>query len=99
LKQRCERLHPFDSLAAVHETLEALIEGELVRRLPRRPGQKEERYVQLLGEESAAEAAPPEAETAPPVAAGPGVDERLDALEREVADLREIVSELQQTSG
>lgn len=53
LKQRTERMHPFAELSDVHETLERLIGRELVRRLDRRPGQKEERYEQLLqhGEE------------------------------------------------
>jgi uncharacterized protein YceH (UPF0502 family) len=52
LKQRTERMHPFAELGGVHETLERLIGRELVRRLDRRPGQKEERYEQLLqGEE------------------------------------------------
>ena len=48
LKQRTERMHAFADLAAVHETLDRLIERELVVRLERRPGQKEERYAQLL---------------------------------------------------
>jgi uncharacterized protein len=96
LKQRCERLHAFGSLGAVHETLETLIGRELARRLERRPGQKEERYVQLLGEESAAEA-PAEGQAVPPVPAGDRVEDRLAALECEVAALREIVSGLQET--
>jgi uncharacterized protein len=50
LKQRADRMHAFADLAAVHETLGRLIERELVLRLERRPGQKEERYVQLLEE-------------------------------------------------
>jgi uncharacterized protein YceH (UPF0502 family) len=49
LKQRSERLHAFADLAAVEETLERLIERELVARHLRRPGQKEERYSQTLG--------------------------------------------------
>jgi uncharacterized protein YceH (UPF0502 family) len=49
LKQRTERMHAFANLAGVHDTLARLIERELVRRLDRRPGQKEERYAQLLG--------------------------------------------------
>jgi uncharacterized protein len=48
LKQRTDRMHAFAGLADVHETLERLIGRELVLRLERRPGQKEERYVQLL---------------------------------------------------
>ncbi|HEY2180069.1 MAG TPA: YceH family protein [Solirubrobacteraceae bacterium] len=53
LKQRTERMHAFADLEAVHETLERLIKRELVRRLDRRPGQKEERYAQLLGRDDA----------------------------------------------
>ena len=49
LKQRCERLHPFADLAAVHETLDGLVGRGIAVRHPRRPGQKEERYEQLLG--------------------------------------------------
>jgi uncharacterized protein len=49
LKGRTERLHPFASLPEVEGALEQLIERELVARLPRRPGQKETRYEQLLG--------------------------------------------------
>ncbi len=51
LKQRTERLHPFADLAAVEDTLLGLIDRELVRGLERRPGQKEQRYQQLLGGE------------------------------------------------
>jgi uncharacterized protein len=56
LKQRAERMHAFADLDAVHETLERLIARRLVACLERRPGQKEERYEQLLsadGEERA----------------------------------------------
>lgn len=63
LKQRSERLHSFAGLADVQETLERLIDHEQVTRLPRRPGQKEERYEHLLG---GAAAPPPEAAAASP---------------------------------
>jgi uncharacterized protein len=49
LKQRSERMHGFESLGAVQETLDRLVERELVARHERRPGQKELRYEQLLG--------------------------------------------------
>ncbi|CAA9484926.1 MAG: Virulence factor mviM [uncultured Solirubrobacteraceae bacterium] len=55
LKGRAERLHPFTDLAAVHTTLERLIERELVEQLPRRPGQKEERYAHRLSDDEAPE--------------------------------------------
>ncbi len=49
LKQRGERMHAFAELNAVHESLQRLIVRELVVPLDRRPGQKEERHLQLLG--------------------------------------------------
>ena len=49
LKQRTERMHHFDGLPAVQETLERLVERGQVARHERRPGQKEDRYEQLLG--------------------------------------------------
>lgn len=58
LKQRVERLHAFEDLAAVQRTLEDLIEREYVERLERRPGQKEERYRHLLGGGEGSEAGP-----------------------------------------
>jgi uncharacterized protein YceH (UPF0502 family) len=67
LKQRTERMHAFADLGAVHETLARLIERRLVERLERRPGQKEERYAQLLedGSGEAAAEAPVAAAVAP----------------------------------
>jgi len=82
LKSRTERLHRFDSTAEVEETLRGLAERELVIRLERRPGQKEERWSQLLGGDG--EAAPM------PVTADP-LEERVRRLEEEVAELRELV--------
>ncbi|MGN6189770.1 MAG: YceH family protein, partial [Conexibacter sp.] len=69
LKQRSERLHLFADLAAVQATLDRLIERGHVRQLPRQPGQKEERYVQLLGGDAVL------AEPATELRAGPVVGE------------------------
>lgn len=74
LKQRSERLHRFGSVPEAIETLEGLVERELAVRLPRRPGQKEERYAHALGADS------PEA----PAAAE---DDRLGTLERRLAEV------------
>jgi uncharacterized protein YceH (UPF0502 family) len=49
LKGRTERMVAFDSLETVDATLEALAQKGYVARLARRPGQKEERWRQLLG--------------------------------------------------
>ncbi len=69
LKARCDRLHPFADLGAVHATLERLIERDLVEQLPRRPGQKEERYAHRLSDDDAPEPAPTAAPAPAAVAA------------------------------
>jgi uncharacterized protein len=68
LKQRTERLEGFADLAAVQEVLGRLIERGYVVRHPRRPGQKEDRYEQVLGGDGAAlaEDAPPARSTLRP---------------------------------
>jgi uncharacterized protein YceH (UPF0502 family) len=97
LKQRGERIHAFAGLAEVHATLGGLTERQLVARLDRRPGQKEERYAQLLSEqESATDLAGSEPATPPPentAANGADADlhHRVARLEREVAELREVI--------
>jgi uncharacterized protein len=94
LKQRTERLHRFDAVGAVVETLDALIGRELVQRLDRRPGQKEERYRHLLGGEETATtvAGPPVAELADRTA--PDLEHRVARLESEIADLRAAIRSL-----
>jgi uncharacterized protein len=80
LKQRSERLHPFAGLEELEDTVRGLIERNLVAGLPRRPGQREGRYAQLLGgaaaEEGELEAGgPPRVGTA---AAGPDMRRAAD---------------------
>ena len=64
LKQRGQRLHDFADLAAVHDALERLVERGQVARHDRRPGQKEDRYEQLLGGTGTQSTAPAIAATA-----------------------------------
>jgi uncharacterized protein YceH (UPF0502 family) len=89
LRGRSDRLYTFDDLEAVESTLNRLAEMEFVKRLPRQTGYKESRYAHLLAGdvELAEEAAVP----APAAAAeqGPGLRERVAALEMELADLRQ----------
>ncbi len=113
LKQRGERLHAFGDLGSVEAALERLIERRHVRRLERRPGQKEERYAQLLGAAEGEEPAvvsrvatapaSPEAETATdarPQREGPeSIERRLGRLEEEVAALREALTALERELG
>lgn len=110
LKQRSERLHSFADLAAVHETLERLVERAVVQRLDRKPGQKEERYRHLLGGDADTEVTAAASEDIPAVESaeapsppsrdpiGP-VEERFVALEREVAELRAQLTALREELG
>ncbi|MFL5874178.1 MAG: YceH family protein [Solirubrobacterales bacterium] len=105
LKLRSDRLHRFDDLAAAHDTLERLVERELVVRHPRRAGQKEDRYEQLLGgaaepggevEAAVSSSAEPTSESPP---AEPVGDDRLDRIEREIAALRAELTRLREALG
>lgn len=105
LRQRSERIYPFDSGEEVEQTLEELIERELAVALPRRPGERGQRYAHRLAEveeaEAAAEApaAPPPAPTAAPLGPGDGLAGRVERLEAEVAALRELLHALRDELG
>jgi uncharacterized protein YceH (UPF0502 family) len=133
LKTRTERLHSFVDMGELGETLERLIARELVIRLDRRPGQREERYRHLLAEgaEEAAPAAagpgpreepppasgepapaPPAAPAPASLAAGPAPpdaapaaatvaadDERIQRIERQLAELRSEIQALREELG
>jgi uncharacterized protein YceH (UPF0502 family) len=108
LKQRGQRLHDFSDLAAVHEALEGLVERGQVARHERRPGQKEDRYEQLLGgaAQAAAVAAPADADSLqgstaeePSRAEPRPAEDRLTRLEREVAELRAELAALRAELG
>lgn len=87
LKTRTERMHAFEELGDLERALGALIDAGYVERLERRPGEKQERYRDLLQQQ-----AQDEGTSAPEVPAVDEVEElrsRVEALEREVAELRE----------
>ena len=72
----------------------------LVRRIERRPGQREERYVQLLGEgveETPVAAAPASAAPAPPSVGG--TEQRLERVERQIGELRDQIKALREELG
>ena len=54
LRQNGQRLHAFETLGHLEDVLDRLSESALVLKLERAPGQREERYVHLLGEKEAA---------------------------------------------
>ena len=86
LRGRTQRMHSFDGLDVVESTLRRLQEREppLARKMARQPGWKESRYMHLLAGE--VEAALPEAEPSQ-------LETRLETLEKEVADLRQQLTD------
>jgi uncharacterized protein len=88
LKARTERMVDLASLAEVERTLQKLIEAGYARRIQRRPGQKEDRFEQLLG---GGEASPEPDSAAAADDGAPTVEAlvaRLDAMEIELAAIR-----------
>ena len=94
LKQRTERLHRFDALSDVHGTLDELGRRELVERLERRPGQKEERYRHLLGADADGDRAATAPEAAPAHEPSPGLEARVAALETELREVHDTLDRL-----
>jgi uncharacterized protein YceH (UPF0502 family) len=102
LKARTERLHSFAGMDELDAALERLAERSLVRRLERRPGQREERYLQLLGEEldeapqAPASAAPSAPETE---VRTDDAEDRFERIEQQIAELRRQVEALREELG
>jgi uncharacterized protein YceH (UPF0502 family) len=82
----------------LEEALTGLIGRELVERLPRQPGQKEQRYRHLLEDEATIvrPPAPPELRGSEPQTPRPEAREpdRLEALARDLLELRDEVAAL-----
>ncbi len=105
LKTRSERMHHFDSVAEVEGTLRDLAAGDeeaLVHELPRAPGQRENRWQHIAGDDSTPEqyaqpiAAPQPAKAQTP--RGPSAMQRIEGLESTIqqlqANVETLVSEL-----
>lgn len=102
LRGNAERLHAmpaaveFDLLLA---ELAGRTAGALVRKLPRQPGQKEARWVQLLTGEPALESGAGAEPVTVTMTLPPEVERRLAALETEVGQLRAELVELKKSLG
>lgn len=107
LKARTERMVSFASLEDVDRVLDTLGDRGYARRVPRRPGQKEDRFEHLLGgEDEAPEAAPPasgaldttaaSATTAAVSEADGDLAARVAALEARVEELHQELSTLRE---
>ena len=87
LKTRTARLHEIDDVAPV---LASLGEKELVERLPRQPGRREERWGHLVGE-AGAEQPPHTPSDILPETSAP-LEQRLEQLEERVAELERLLA-------
>lgn len=89
------RLHEFSSLESVYETLQKLSDAQpsFVKELSRKPGQKEPRFMHLLGGESRTDESTYESE---PRQSRPhsNLEERVTLLEQELTRLKDIVDKL-----
>jgi uncharacterized protein YceH (UPF0502 family) len=103
LRARGERMASIGSLEEIERVLERLIDRGYARRIGRLPGQKEDRFVHVLGDSGEADLAVAEAEIGSQpqpltidesLEHGPSVLERIAALEDEMAALRLEVAEL-----
>ena len=96
LRTRTERYCDFDDLEQVEATLRDMAgrETPLVRKLERRPGQKEARWQELLSEDSPIGLPP--AATAPATPPQPAQAPTEDAVRDSGADLEALVRELQE---
>lgn len=97
LRVNCERLYKFSDLSSVQAFLEELRDraaGSLVVELPRRPGERENRWAHLLSGDVVTEAAVVE-----PAGAPGDIHARVANLERDVAELKALVGQLCALSG
>jgi len=104
LKQRCERLHRFSDLDAVHDALGRLVERGQAARHERRPGQKEDRYEQLLGGDAVGVLTQPSVQSggqqgSDDAATPMPAEDRLTRLERELAEVRSELAALRADLG
>ncbi|MGC9220965.1 MAG: YceH family protein [Solirubrobacteraceae bacterium] len=113
LKARSERMVDITSLAELDAILAELVTRHLAQRLERRPGQKEDRYTDLLGNPGAQFAAEPTAavqeqatepetlpgsSSVPDGGSGSGLMARVEALEQQVAALQREIQAIRRQS-
>ena len=101
MRGRSDRLHSFESVAEAEDALRdmAAHSEPLVRQLPRRPGQKEERWAHTVGGAITESAAPTTAPEPAEVRTGEPLSARVSRLEEQVANLAVALAELKQKLG
>lgn len=96
LLTRSSRMHDFDDVEQVQHHLDRLISRELACLLPRQSGQREDRYVHVLGDPADLQAALAARASEPQRSAADGQqNERLLALEARILALEERLAQLE----
>ena len=100
LRGRSDRLHRFESTDAVEAVLGEMAAHSqpLLRKLPRRPGQKEERWAQVVGGDDFSSAATPAVESSS-ISSGEPLSTRVAHLEERVAAIEEALQTLKSQLG
>ena len=88
------RLYEFESIEEVLAQLQKLSEEEpaFVKQLPKRTGQKEARFVHLLGEQAETTTEPETETTVVAQFDSTELENRIEKLEKEVEELKELVN-------
>jgi len=92
LRSRAQRMHEFSDMVEVENALDALAareDGPFVVRLPREPGKRESRYMQLFCGDTV-----PAFESTEPAVSVDTLTERVEVLEAEVAELKQRLASL-----
>lgn len=92
LRSRAQRMYEFSDMGEVENALDGLAareDGPFVARLPREPGKRESRYMQLFCGDTV-----PVSEHAEPAGSVDTLTERVEALEAEVAELKQRLASL-----
>jgi uncharacterized protein len=105
LRARTERMYRFDSNEELERSLGALVDRDLAAPLPRRPGERGQRYAHMLeggaqddGRPAEDGDGPAEAPPAPP-AHGGDLEQRVGRLEAEMSALRAEIRSLRDELG
>ena len=102
LRSRSGRLYSFSELSEVETTLREMAAGDapLAIELDRRPGTKESRWAHRLGAEPVPDITYPTPELRPdPPAVDSGLSERLEAVEQRVDELARELAQLREELG
>ena len=96
LWSRSSRLFSFEEAEQVQHHLERLISRGLCTQIPRQSGQREDRYMHLLGSEDDFQSA---LNSSPSAAPMPADDTRTQQLEQRIDELEQRLARLEQTLG